>query len=117
MNNKDFTYYLYEADYLSAVRVVYKVSYTVLTVYYSYRTLLFKPLLKKYKYEESLIKHWYREHSKDLHKDDDNPYEWHFHLMLKKEDLIPFLKDLFELNDISKRFCLFSIHRYERRIF
>jgi hypothetical protein len=101
MNSRDFTYYLYESDYLSAVRVVYKPSFTVLTVYYSFRTLLFKPLLKKYKYEESLIHAWYREHSKELHKDDESPYDWHFHLMLKKEDLIPFLKDLFELNDIS----------------
>ena len=36
----------------------------------------------------------------DLHRDDKNPYEWHFHLMMKNEDIQPFLKELFKLNDL-----------------
>ena len=52
---KDFTYYFVEDILINTIRVVYKKSYTVLTVYYPYQSLEFKKLLKKYNYENSLI--------------------------------------------------------------
>lgn len=99
---KDFTYYFLNDVLINTIRIIYRKDYTVLTVYYPYKSLNFKSLLKKYKYENALIKERYKEHSMDLHRDDKNPYEWHFHLMMKNEDIQPFLKELFKLNDLPE---------------
>ena len=79
---KDFTYYFLNDILINTIRIIYRKDYTVLTVYYPYKSLNFTSLLKKYKYENALIKERYKEHSMDLHRDDKNPYEWHFHLMM-----------------------------------
>lgn len=99
---KDFTYYFLNDVLITTIRIIYRKEYTVLTVYYPYKSLKFNSLLKKYKYENALIKERYKEHSMDLHRDDKNPYEWHFHLMMKDEDIQPFLRDLFKLNDLPE---------------
>ena len=99
---KDFTYYFLNDILINTIRIIYRENYTVLTVYYPYKSLNFAPLLKKYKYENALIKERYKEHSMDLHRDNKNPYEWHFHLMMKGEDIKPFLKDLFKINNLPK---------------
>lgn len=102
-NPKDFTYYFMDDMLIDTIRVIYRKEYTVLTVYYPYHSLKFHNLLKKYNYRNSLIYERYKEHSTDLHKNKENPYEWHFHLMLPEKDIPNFLKDLFKENKLSTR--------------
>jgi len=65
---KDFTYYFMEDMLIDTIRIIYRKEYAVLTVYYPYHSLKFQNLLKKYKYQNSLIYERYKEHSTDLHK-------------------------------------------------
>jgi len=100
---KDFTYYFMEDMLIDTIRVIYRKEYAVLTVYYPYHSLKFQNLLEKYNYRNSLIYERYKEHSTDLHKNKENPYEWHFHLMLPEKDIPNFLKDLFKENKLPTR--------------
>ena len=100
---KDFTYYFEDNILIDTIRVVYRKEYVVLTVYYPYHSLKFQKILKEYNYQNSLIYERYQEHSTDLHKNKEDPYEWHFHLMLKEEDISKFLKDLFKENNLPTR--------------
>lgn len=96
--NKNFTYYFLEDNLINSIRFSYKGDSVILTIYFYYFSLYYKPILKKLKHKNFIIYNWYDEHEKELHKDDD-PYEWHTHIQIDIKDLELFLKELLKKNN------------------
>lgn len=102
MNKKNFTYFFLDKSLVNSIRFVYKKDIVVITIYYAYRSIIFRPILEKFNYENALIFEWYEEHEKEFHKE-DTPYDWHVHISVKKEDIELFLKEIFKVNKLPDK--------------
>lgn len=99
----NFTYYFLNKINVDAIRFHFIDSNSVvLTIYYSFLTLIFNSILEKYGYGNSLIYEWDENHKMEFHKE-NNPYESHIHTIIKKEDIENILTDFFKVNKLDEK--------------
>ena len=115
---EDITYYLKSKSPIDVLRINYKKDKVVLTIYYTdNKPIMNNKIKEKYNIKEKDI--IYREeegHELSFHKK-EKPFEFHVHVILKKDDLYSFLKDLFKLRKVESYHLERLFKNYKRKKF
>lgn len=90
----NFTYYFIENCNIKAIRI----KGNVMTIYYDYRSIYFTKNLSD---KNDMIFEYSKDHDKELHKK-NNPFDWHVHIKIKKENMLSFIKKLKKEVNFSK---------------
>lgn len=114
----DITYYPNTKSMIDVIKLNYKKNKVIITIYYtSKQTILNNKIKEKFDIKEKdIIYRQDEDHELSFHKK-DKPFEFHVHIILKKDYLYQFLKDLFKLRKIENYHLDRLFQNYKRKKF